>query len=203
MTPDVLVPRWETEILIERFLGWARTVSFSEPLRILDMCTGSGNIAVVAAKELPGAQVTAVDISPSALAIAKQNASRHQVTDRIRFVTGDLFACDLESPFHAILSNPPYLNSESMSSLMPDVKNYEPKHALDGGAEGLHFIKRILPEAWNHLEEKGALFLEIDNDQAQSVSSLVTDHGGFDTPEVTKDYMGVERVVAARKRING
>lgn len=203
VTPDVLVPRWETEILIERFLEWVRSASFSEPIRILDLGTGSGNIAVAAAKELPDAQVTAVDISPSALAVAKTNASVHGVADRIEFVAGDLFACNPRGPFHAILSNPPYIEDKRMDFLMPDVKNHEPRRALDGGEQGLHYFKRISSGAWSRLKENGALFLEIGGGQAVAVSSLIAGQGGFDAPEVTMDYMGVERVVAARKRKNG
>jgi release factor glutamine methyltransferase len=200
VTPDVLVPRGETEILIEQFLQWARSESFSEPLRILDMGTGSGNIAIVAAKELPESRVTAVDISSAALAIAEANAWVHEVTERVRFVEGDLFACDLEAPYHAILSNPPYLEEEHRDSLMPDVKNYEPEQALFAGPDGLSCYQRILPEAWTHLAENGVLFMEIGNGQAQNVLSLIENHGGYHAPKITCDYMGMERVISARKK---
>jgi release factor glutamine methyltransferase len=203
VTRDVLVPRWETEVLMEQFLQWVRSTPVATPLNILDLGTGSGNIAVVAAKELPNAQVTAVDISPQALEIAQTNAWVHGVADRIQFVTGDLFACDLETSFHAILSNPPYIENEEMDFLMPDVKNFEPKRALDGGDQGLDLYKRILPEAWSHLTPDGALFLEVGNRQATAVRSLITKHGGYHTPQVTCDYTGVERVVSARKVQNG
>ncbi len=200
VNPYVLVPRGETEILIEQFLQWVRSEAFSEPIQILDMGTGSGNIAIVAARELPQSRVTAVDISPSALAIARANAWVHEVADRIRFVEGDLFACDLEAPFHAILSNPPYIEEERMDTLMPDVKYYEPGQALFGGWDGLSCYRRILPEAWNHLAENGALFLEIGNGQVNDVLSLIENHGGYDAPKVTLDYMGMERVISARKK---
>ncbi len=200
VNPDVLVPRWETEILIEQFLQWARSESFSEPMQILDMGTGSGNIATVAAKELPQSRVTAVDISPPALAIAQANAWVHEVADRICFVEGDLFACDLETCFHAILSNPPYIEEDQRDSLMPDVKDYEPGRALFGGPDGLSYYQRILPGAWRHLKENGVLFLEIGNGQANDVLSLIKNHGGYHAPEVTLDYMGMERVISARKK---
>lgn len=203
-TPDVLVPRWETEILIEQFLQWVQSEPFSDAMQILDMGTGSGNIAIVAAKELPESRVTAVDISPSALAIAETNAWVHGVADRVRFVAGDLFDCDLKTPFHAILSNPPYIEEKQRDSLMPDVKNYEPGQALFAGPDGLSYYKRILPGAWRHLAENGVLFLEIGNGQAKDVLSLLENHGGYHTPEVTHDYMGMERVIWARKKtING
>ncbi len=200
VTPDVLVPRWETEILIEQFLKWARSESFSLPMEILDMGTGSGNIAIVAARELPKSRLTAVDISPDALAIAETNAWVHGVADRVRFVEGDLFDCHLDGSFHAILSNPPYLEEEGKDSLMPDVKNYEPGQALFSGPDGLSHYKRIIPDAWRHLKENGALFLEIGNGQARDVLSLLESHGGYRTAEVTMDYMGMERVVSAQKK---
>ncbi|GJL79143.1 MAG: release factor glutamine methyltransferase [Nitrospinaceae bacterium] len=203
VTPDVLVPRWETEILIEQFLKWTRSTAFSEPLRILDIGTGSGNIAIVAAREIPDAEVTAVDISPAALEVAQTNAWVHEVASRIRFVRGDLFSCDLFGSFHAILSNPPYIEDKQMPSLMPDIINYEPRQALDGGEQGLDCYKRILSEGWSYLHENGALFMELGNDQAKPVSYLIANHGGFHPPEVTQDLMGTQRVISARKRQDG
>ncbi len=203
VTPDVLVPRWETEVLLEQFLHWMRATSFSAPLKILDIGTGSGNIAIVAAKELPEAAVTAVDISPAALKVARTNAWVHGVANRIRFISGDLFSGDLQGPFHAILSNPPYIEGEAMDALMPDVKNFEPKRALDGGDQGLALYKRILPDALIHLKEDGALFLEVGDQQAPALRSLFEKYDGYHSPDVACDYTGVERVVSARKRKNG
>lgn len=200
ITPDVLVPRWETEILVERFLEWARSESLFEPVQILDLGTGSGNIAIAAAKELPDSQVTAVDISPSAIAIARANAWVHEVADRVHFVESDMFACELETSFQAILSNPPYLEENQRDSLMPDVNRYEPEQALFGGPDGLSYFMRILPLALQHLKENGVLFLEIGNGQVNDVISLIENHGGYQAPQVTLDYMGMERVVSARKK---
>jgi release factor glutamine methyltransferase len=202
VTPDVLVPRGETEILLEQFLQWTRSQTFSEPMQILDMGTGSGNIAIVSARELPGSRVTAVDISPSALAIAETNAWVHEVADRIRFVEGDLFDCDLQTSYHAILSNPPYIEENSRDSLMSDVKDHEPGQALFAGPDGLSCYRRIIPEAWRHLTQNGVLFLEIGNGQVNDVLSLIKNHSGYHTPQVTLDYMGMERVVSARKKYN-
>jgi len=204
VTPDVLVPRWETEILIEKFLQWVRSEPFSEPMQILDLGTGSGNIAIAIAKERPEALVTAVDISPPAIAIAQANAWVHEVADRVRFKEGDMFACQFETSFHAILSNPPYIEEDLRDSLMPDVRNYEPEQALFGGPDGLACFRRILPSAWRHLKDDGVLFLEIGNGQVKEVLSLIENHGGYHAPEVTLDYMGMERVISARKKnING
>ncbi len=204
VTPDVLVPRWETEILIEKFLQWVRSESFSEPMRILDLGTGSGNIAIAVAKELPQSLVTAVDISPPAIAIAQANAWVHEVADRVRFKEDDMFACQLETSFHAILSNPPYIEEDLRDALMPDVRDYEPEQALFGGPDGLACYRRMLPSAWRNLKEDGVLFLEIGNGQVEDVLALIENHGGFNAPEVTLDYMGMERVISARKKnING
>lgn len=200
VTPDVLVPRWETEILIEKFLQWVPSESFSEPIKILDLGTGSGNIAISVARELPESLVTAVDISPPAIAIAKANAWVHEVAGQVHFVEGDMFACQFETSFHAILSNPPYIEEDQRDSLMPDVRDYEPEQALFGGPDGLACYRRILPLASRHLKENGVLFLEIGNSQVGDVLNLIETHGGYHEPEVTLDYMGMERVVSARKK---
>jgi release factor glutamine methyltransferase len=200
VSPDVLVPRWETEILVEKFLQWAASESFSEPIKILDLGTGSGNIAISVAKEMPNALVTAVDISPPAIAIAKANAWVHEVADRVHFVEGDVFALEFNTAFHAILSNPPYIEEDRKDSLMPDVRDYEPEQALFGGPDGLACYRRILPKAFRHLKENGILFLEIGNSQVEDVLALIESHGGYHAPEVTLDYMGMERVVSARKK---
>jgi release factor glutamine methyltransferase len=200
VTPDVLVPRWETEILVEKFLLCVESESFSKPIKILDLGTGSGNIAISVARELPESLVTAVDISSPAIAIATANAWVHEVADRVHFVEGDMFACEFNTSFHAILSNPPYIEEDQRDSLMPDVRDYEPDQALFGGPDGLACFRRILPFAAKYLKENGMLFLEIGNSQVDDVLALVENHGGYHTPEVTLDYMGMERVVSMRKK---
>lgn len=203
VSPDVLVPRWETEILIEAFLQWIHASPWEGPLHFLDIGTGCGNIAVAVAREIPQCRVTAVDISPAALAVARENAVRHGVAERIRLVRGDMLAGAPEGPFHAILSNPPYIDTVKLESLAADIKDFEPRPALDGGAGGLHFFKRIIPGAGEHLAEGGALFLETGEDQAQAVSDLIRPHGGYGSPVIIKDYSGRDRVVSARKRGHG
>ncbi len=142
--PSVLCPRPETEVLIERFLEEARNLwDRQNPLRVLDIGTGSGNIAIVAAFEIESCEVTAVDLSEQALVVAKGNASRHGVESRIRFLRADLFPGEDEAPFHFILSNPPYIASADINSLPQDVRDFEPQQALDGGADGLDYYRRI------------------------------------------------------------
>ena len=200
ITPDVLIPRPETETLIETLLSLniKNTVELSS--RLLEIGTGSGAIAVVAALEIPNCRVTATDHFLEALNVARLNAGRHGVNDKINFVQSDIF---LEVPaelYDCIVSNPPYIRTLCLNDLMPDVIDFEPRSALDGGYDGLDFYKQIIPEALNYLKKGGAIVLEIGEKQAQEVTSLF--YGVFDYEEikVTKDYSGYDRVVSARKK---
>ncbi|MBI5428757.1 MAG: peptide chain release factor N(5)-glutamine methyltransferase [Nitrospinae bacterium] len=199
----VLAPRPETEVLVEKFLETCRRDSPARA-RILDIGTGSGNIAVAVARELPDCRVTAADVSPSALAVAEKNSKTHGVYDRIRFLQSDLFeSLDPGERFDYILSNPPYIASEDLKVLMPDVKDYEPRLALDGGKDGLELYKRLVPEAARRLENGGSLVLEIGMDQALDVGCLIERDGNYDEPRVFQDYAGRDRVVLARKKNHG
>src|SRR5262245_36534608 len=142
VTPAVLIPRPETEDLVNEFLRLAKTVP--NPT-VLDVGTGSGAIAVSVARQHPGARVTATDVSPEALAVAARNAGRHGVADRVRFLAGDLFAALPDGErFDFVLSNPPYVAAEEMAGLPPHVRDHEPRLALDGGPGGLAVIERAL-----------------------------------------------------------
>ncbi|MBI4389770.1 MAG: peptide chain release factor N(5)-glutamine methyltransferase [Nitrospinae bacterium] len=199
----VLAPRPETEVLVEKFLEDCRRKP-QRQTRILDIGTGSGNIAATVARELPDCRVTAVDISPEALAVAERNAKTHGVSGRIRFLQSDLFENLAPADrFDYILSNPPYIASEDLRILMPDVKDYEPRLALDGGKDGLEFYRRIVPEAARRLENGGALVLEIGMDQALDVGCLIERGGNCDEPKVYQDYSGRDRVVLARRKNHG
>ncbi|MDX2087948.1 MAG: peptide chain release factor N(5)-glutamine methyltransferase [Kofleriaceae bacterium] len=163
---NVLVPRPDTETVIEVARG-LRT-DRSAPCRVLDLCTGSGAIAVSLAKELPAAMVIATDVSPAAVAIAKRNVERNGVADRVEVRAGDLFAPVAGETFDLIVSNPPYIATAVIATLSAEVKR-EPVLALDGGADGLGFYDKICPQAFAQLSPGGALVVEHGYDQAETV----------------------------------
>ena len=207
ITPDVLIPRPETETLIEILLKLNAELnaeaSTGQVRRLLDIGTGSGIIAVVAAREITDCRVTATDLSPDALVVARENADTHDVSDQINFIQGDLFAEVPETLYDFIVSNPPYIETKRLPDLMPDVRNFEPTAALDGGVDGLDFYRRIISKASDYLKEGGGLVFEIGETQAEAVSRLLCAEDKYETVNVTKDYSGYDRVVSARKRTNG
>jgi len=202
VSPEVLIPRPETEILLERFIQAARSAGTLAP-EVLDVGTGSGNIAVVAAREFPESRVTAVDRSPAALAVARENVRRHGVAGRVSLVGSDLFSALAQKEFDFILSNPPYIETEELPGLMPDVVDYEPALALDGGREGLDIYRRLVPGAWSHLKKGGTLILEIGASQARAVVEIINAHGGFQTSHVIQDYSGRDRVIQTTRKAHG
>ncbi|HSA59255.1 MAG TPA: peptide chain release factor N(5)-glutamine methyltransferase [bacterium] len=187
VTPEVLIPRPETELLVEEALKNAPPAG-----DVLDIGTGSGCIAIALAKNLPGAKIVATDISKEALSVAKENAQAHGVADRIEFVTSDiapwLFFETRERKFDLIVSNPPYIDSSELDFLQPEVSRHEPRSALDGGQGGLETIKKILQEAPDFLKIKGRLLMEVGEGQAERLKK--------DFPcEIRRDYSGVERLI--------
>lgn len=190
----VLTPRPETEILIEQCLKVLPKIS--PPVRILDLGTGSGILSIVLAKEIPQSQIMAIE--KSVLEVARRNALRHAVIDQICFVSGDLMKMDWQGPYHLIVSNPPYIESESLLKCMPEVQQYEPVQALDGGRDGLDYYRFIVPMAWEKLEENGLLILEIGHTQAQAVVALIEGCSRYQDIQVFQDYSGYDRVVLAR-----
>lgn len=187
----VLTPRPETEILVEQCL---KAFSKISPAKILDIGTGSGILAIVLAKEIPKSQITAIEKSD--LEVARKNALRHAVVNQVRFVSGDLMKVDWQGPYHLIVSNPPYIESENVSKCMPEVRQFEPIEALDGGRDGLDYYRFIVPMAWEQLEENGLLALEIGHTQAAAVVALM--EGSYQDIQVVQDYSGYDRVVLAR-----
>lgn len=172
---DVLIPRPDTETLVVEALACLKG---QEQPRVLDLGTGSGCIAVAIAVNHRGAQVTAVDVRDASLAVAARNAERHSVADRIAFRHGDLFApLAPDRPFDLIVSNPPYVPTDEIDRLAPDVRDHEPRAALDGGADGLDVIRRIVGEAAAHLVPGGWLLLECSPDQTTRVTNLLSDAG--------------------------
>lgn len=188
----VLVPRPETETLVLELLALARPLG--QP-RILELGTGSGCIAVAAAVNLPGAHLTAVDISPAALEVARDNAARHAVNTRLSFLEGDLFASlPAGTRFPLIVSNPPYVAEGELADLPADVQ-HEPELALRAGPDGLAVIRRIVTEAPAWLEPAGWLLIEFSPEQADAILELIGATGAFQQPQVIKDASGLARVI--------
>ena len=191
---NVLIPQPDTEILVEKAIEIAET---TQKNKILDMCTGSGCIAISLAKKINNAQITAVDISNSALNVANKNAINNNVENKIKFINSDMFN-NIEEKFDIIVSNPPYIETETINKLGIEVQN-EPHLALDGGIDGLKFYKIIANNAFKYLNENGYLLLEIGYNQQNSVTQLLQDIGKYKNIETIKDLGGNYRVVIARK----
>ncbi len=187
---DVLIPRPETAMLAERAIA----LGTGKPgFRMLDLCCGSGCIAITAALHLPGAEITACDLSPKALRTAQANARR--LNADVRFREGDLFEAVDGMSFDLIVSNPPYIPSAECDALQEEVR-MEPRMALDGGADGLDFYRRIAGEAGGHLTRGGRVLLEVGLGQAEDVSALL-EQGGSAGIRVTDDFAGIPRMVEA------
>jgi len=201
VTPDVLIPRPETETLVDvalEALAAARAV-YGEPLA-LDLGTGSGCIALALAAEDPFVRVTAVDVSAAAVELARHNAARLGLGGRLRILHSDLFAAlPPEERFDLIVSNPPYIPAAEYEALEPNVRDYEPRLALHGGADGLDVYRRLVPEALGRLRAGGTLALEVGAGQAAAVRELFAAAAGYGAPLERADLGGVARVVWAAK----
>ena len=198
----VFIPRPETEILVEeaiRRIG--KTFSSEQPHVLVDLCTGSGNIALALAQAFPQSRVYATDISEQALVIARENAKANHCTDSITFLQGDLFeplvALDMREGVTAIICNPPYIVRSEIDTLSPEVRNYEPRLALDGGHDGLEIVRRVVREATSVLKIKGLLALEVGLGQAEVVRDLLNNEKSYGEIEIVKDLSGIDRVVMA------
>jgi release factor glutamine methyltransferase len=197
VTPDVLIPRPDTETLVVELLDVAGPL---EAPRVLDLGTGSGCIAVATAVNLPSARVTATDLSEAALAVARENAATHAVSDRIRFLQGDLFAPLTDGePFDVIASNAPYIADHERETLQSDVRRYEPPTALFAGPTGTEILFRIIDGAAARLSTGGALILEISPEQSAAVRTRIESNRAFRDVCVVKDAAGLLRVIRARK----
>lgn len=189
----VLIPRPETELLAERAIEALRRVTHAPSA--LDLCCGSGALAVSLALEVPGAQVHATDISPDALCVTRRNAERLHAD--VVLHQGDLFSAVPDMTFDVIVSNPPYIPSEDCRTLQPEVLR-EPLLALDGGADGLALYRRIAQEAAAHLNPGGVLLMEVGHDQAQAVMALLHD---FASVAAHEDYQHISRMIEAKKHV--
>jgi len=196
----VLIPRPDTEILVEAAIAKIREQGIR---RVLEIGTGSGCIAVSLAVNCPDVCVTAVDISPNALDVARRNAVAHNVAERINFVEGDVFAgiceeIELAGKFDLIISNPPYISATEMAQLEPNVREFEPHTALFGGDDGLDFYREISRRAGSLLEPSGVIMFEIGCDQAMSVHNILSENG-FTNITTLRDLAGRDRVVLGKK----
>lgn len=191
VTPDVLIPRPETEHLVEAAL---ERVERNAPLRIADIGTGSGAIAVALAHALPMAHLTALDISPAALAVARSNAETHSVSGHIRFCESDLLEAVAGESFDMIVSNPPYVAENEI--LEPQVRDYEPTSALFAGATGLDVYERLIPQAQAALKPGGWLLLEIGHGQRDALAQLLS---GWSSVSFVADLQAILRVACAQR----
>lgn len=198
ITPFVFIPRPETEILVEKVL---ENLKLNSPfIRILDVGTGSGNIAIALANYIPQAKITAIDISDKVLKIAKRNAKLNRVEKRIRFTKIDILKLldNSYEKFDIVVSNPPYIPTYKLHLLQPEVK-FEPAIALDGGYDGLRFYKIIINNIEKILNPEGFLILEIGENQSNKIKELI-ENSRLKLVEITKDYSGIDRVIICQMK---
>lgn len=202
LTPDVLIPRPETEILVEETLKECALIRKNRnSLRILELGTGSGIIAVSLSKEIEHLSIIATDISLEVLKIAKENARLHREDSKINFLVGEfLRAIKIkENHIDFVVSNPPYLSASDLKDLQPEIKEYELIDSLLGGEDGLDFYRKIVPDVSKLLRYEGWLILEVGMGQADRVSGMIKKTGEFKKIEIVKDLSGIPRVVKAQK----
>ena len=201
VTPDVLIPRPETEFVVEAAL---KAVRGNYSPVIVDLCTGSGCIAISIAKELPGARVFATDRSDAALDIAGKNALQNGVADRIQFLSGDLFIplnrTDIVGRIDVITANPPYIRRDELPVLQPEVRDFEPEVALIAGPSGTEIAERIIDAATAYLRSGGSLIMEMGFGQAEGLRSIIEMTGRYQVTEILKDLAGIERIIVAVKK---
>ena len=197
---DVLIPRPETELLAEEAWKFLATLG-AKPAAVLDFGTGSGCLAIAIAARHPAAWVQAVDVSENALNVARQNAERHGLVDRIQFHRGDgLGAVSAGLDFNLIVSNPPYIPTNEITTLQPEVRDHDPVLALDGGVDGMNFYRRLAVECGPRLRSGGRLMLDLGAGQAAAVSDLLVANG-WRVERVEKDYGGQDRILIAQRVI--
>jgi len=197
----VLIPRPETEILVEQTIQFIRNSFFGKEINILDLCTGSGNIAISLARSLSGNRIVASDISSQALDIARENAAVNNVQDRIIFIESELFEQGFEdkgSLFDVIVCNPPYLKSSELDHTATELA-FEPRIALDAGKDGLLYYEKIISQAPRYLNKEGRLIFEIGFNQLNAIKEILGSCKKFVLENVVKDYNNIDRVIFLRK----
>jgi release factor glutamine methyltransferase len=199
VNPHVLIPRPETEMLVEAALDFLKPAEPS--VKIMDVGTGSGAIAVALARELPEASIVATDLSVSALQLAQHNARLNKVEQKIQFVCGDIFApiSSNAQSFALVVSNPPYVSRADLHTLPREIRDFEPHYALDGGPDGLAAIKCLIKESPTILRSQGGLIMEIGADQTERVTELVLASKQYQDHRIIKDYSDMDRVLVATK----
>jgi release factor glutamine methyltransferase len=198
VTPAVLIPRPETELIVEAVIE----ISGADRLRqihIADACTGSGNLAIALAHELPGALIVATDISNEALQVARRNATRHGVASRLRFVQAHILD-GLRGPFDVIVANPPYVRQSDRPALQPEVRDHEPSVALFGGARGTELVASVVEQAASRLLPGGYLAFEFGFGQDVQVEELIAETPALSLIDLKRDLQGIARTAVARKR---
>ncbi|MFP6764348.1 MAG: peptide chain release factor N(5)-glutamine methyltransferase [Planctomycetaceae bacterium] len=199
--PGVFIPRPDTETLVVSLLEAAEDMEHVTPLRILDVCTGSGCIPVSVAANCPRARLTAVELDADVVQIARRNAEQNGSADRVEILQGSLFEpLTADAQFEIIASNPPYVTDQEMDGLQPDVRLHEPHLALRGGVDGLDIVRKLLDQAPARLVSGGVMLLEIASEQAETVRQLYAGTGAFEPAEIVKDLGGRSRVVVAQKK---
>ena len=195
--PGVLIPRPETELLVEEAIKTMRILrkDTPSPYNILDVCTGSGCIALALAQEHPNVRVYGIDISEGAITYAKKNSEINKIKNVI-FLTGSLFQPVGGMKFDLIVSNPPYIRTDDIKRLQPEIKDWEPIEALNGGADGLSYLRRILDEGVSFLKQNGCIILELGDQQAESIMKMAFIER-FSEKDVKKDFAGINRILKA------
>jgi len=201
----VLIPRPETEILVEEVIKRLKNYKYPNSLKVVDLGTGTGIIAISIAKFIDDIIIYATDISKKSLQVALKNTQKHDCKDKIIFLQGDLFEPFIgrieENSLDGIISNPPYIDSYNFKSLPPEIKNNEPKIALSGGIDGLDYYRKITRKSPQYLKKNGFLALEVGLNQSKIVKEIIIKDTNFNQNiEIIKDYLGIERVVIAYRK---
>ena len=202
VTREVLIPRPETECLVEKTLELLALDSNLESKLILELGTGCGAVILALASENPRHSYWATDISITAIRVARQNARQNDLDGKVHFIIGDWFAPLRSKPglFDLIVSNPPYIKSEDLNRLQPEIRAHEPLLALDGGADGLHCLRHIIQSAHLFLRPRGVIILEIGHDQKAPLEQMIAECGQYEEVEFYQDYSGYDRVLEMKKK---
>lgn len=196
LTKDVLIPRPETELLAEETINFAKSKNSQN---ILDVGTGSGNISIALAKHLNGVNITSIDISIAAIALAKQNAEYNEIKNSVNFEVADIFNYKPLQKFDLVISNPPYVSKENFSTLQKEIIDYEPAEAVTDNSDGLKFYRYIIENSDLLLKEKGYLIFEFAEGQSDQIKALM-EKNNFNLIKIIKDYQNIERIIIGEKR---